>query len=68
MAYSKISNTWDAGLCNTEIEVSDRKLKCTCNAFKSDLSGVFTDSTRVLDPTVLVFPEIKQTNELTTDN
>ena len=60
MAFSKDTNAWDSNLCNSELEVKSLQMKCTCNAFKSDLSALFTDSSRPLDLTPIVFPEVKQ--------
>jgi len=68
MAFSKISNTWDADLCNTEIEVNDRQLKCSCNAFKSELTAVFTDPVRVFDTNIIQFPQLKTTVETDATN
>jgi hypothetical protein len=35
-------------------------MKCICNAFKSDSTGLFTDFTRPLNQTSIAFPAIKQ--------
>lgn len=38
-------------------------MKCTCNAFKSDLTGLFTDFRRPLSTEVIEFPEIEVLSE-----
>lgn len=63
MALSKDKNTWDANLCNSELDAKALMIRCTCNAFKSDQTALFTDTSRPLDPTPIVFPQIKQTKE-----
>jgi len=59
MAFSKDKNVWDANLCNSELEAEKLQMKCTCNAFKSDLTSLFTDTSRLYDATPIMFPEIK---------
>ena len=56
MGQSKTNKSWTGDLCESELSVEDVTLKCTCNAFDSNLIGVFSDFTRTLGEAV-VFPE-----------
>ena len=62
MGYSKTSKSWKSDLCKSELNVEDVTMKCTCNAFDSNLIGVFSDFTRTLGETV-TFPEIELPEE-----
>jgi hypothetical protein len=57
MGYSKTTESWKGDLCKSELNVEDVTMKCTCNAFNSNLIGVFSDFTRTLGETV-TFPVI----------
>lgn len=58
MAESKSSNSWDASVCKSELEPASLLMKCTCNAYKSNYAALFTDTSRVLDLSVLQFPVV----------
>ena len=55
MGYSKSALKWQTDLCQSELIVEDVQMKCTCNAFDSNLIGVFTDLTRDIGESV-TFP------------
>lgn len=56
MGYSRTSLSWRADLCQSELFVEAVQIKCTCNAFDSNMIGVFTDFTRKVGEKV-TFPE-----------
>jgi hypothetical protein len=58
MAQSKASNTWEADLCKSELDVQSVVMKCSCNGYKSNFAGLFTDSLRTLDVAKIPFPVI----------
>ena len=65
MGYSKSDNKWKSQLCQSELKVQDVAMKCTCNAFSSNLIGVFNDYTREAGQPV-EFPAVKvQESKLT---
>ena len=62
MGYSKLSKRWHSDLCQSELDVDKVAMKCTCNAFESNLIGIFSDFTRALGEPV-TFPRIQFDSE-----
>ena len=48
MGFAEAEQIWKSDLCKWEINVERVQMKCTCNAFSSELIGIFTDFTRIL--------------------
>ena len=46
MGYSLTDERWQTDLCLSTLSVEDVTMSCTCNAFDSNLIGVFSDFTR----------------------
>ena len=59
MGYEKQVRRWQSELCSWTLSVEDVTMKCTCNAFRSDIIGIFTDFTRTLGPQV-AFPALPE--------
>lgn len=48
MGYSATDERWQTDLCLSDLSIEDVTMSCTCNAFDSNLVGVFSDFTRAL--------------------
>ena len=46
MGYSATDERWQTDLCLSDLSVEDVTMSCTCNAFDSNMIGVFSDFTR----------------------
>jgi len=46
MGYSASDERWQTDLCLSDLSIEDVTMSCTCNAFDSNLIGVFSDFTR----------------------
>ena len=57
MGYSDEEHKWTSDLCKSDLIVQDVAILCTCNAFGSNMVGVFSDFTRELGEPVQ-FPAI----------
>ena len=48
---------WNAEMCATEVDVQDKKIKCSCNLMRTDQITVLTDLSRTLGPQLFVLEE-----------
>ena len=58
MGFDQAKERWNHEMCQSELSVEDVTMKCTCNAFQSNIIGIFTDFTRTLGEPVQ-FPVIE---------
>jgi len=60
MGYAELENLWKSDLCQWELDDEKVQMKCSCNAFGSELIGIFTDFTRILGAPVAFPPPIER--------
>ncbi len=48
MGYAEKDERWKDELCQSPLSIDEVQMKCECNAFESNLIGIFTDFTREL--------------------
>ena len=62
-AGKKSLSSWDSSACNTEVIISQFKIKCVCSVFTADQVSLINDVSRPLGQNILYFESIKEAIE-----